>query len=381
MNKVTILALHLGYGGVEKAVANLANILKDDYEVEIISVYRLYDKPIFNIDKKVKIKYLLEDIKPNREELKLAIRNFNILKFIKEIYKSIKCLYFRRNKMIREIKNCNSDIIISTRYLFNNWVGNNANKNIFKIAWEHNHPHGNKKYENKVINSCKKIDNLVLVSNNLTEYYTNLFEQKKINCKCFYIPNTLENNSDEVSSLTEKRLISIGRLSPEKGYDDLIEVFNKLHKKKLDWHLDIVGDGKEKDKLLKKIKEYKLDNYVTLHGYQKTDYINSLLKRSSIYLMASFTESFGIVLIEAMNYGIPCIAFDSAEGANEIIINNVNGYLVSNRNKEDMVNMIIKLIDEENLRKKMGIKAKEISKKFNKLNVKEKWINLLNKIK
>lgn len=356
-------------------------MLKDDYEIEIISVYRLYNNPVFDIDKNVKIKYLLKDLKPNREELKLAIRNFNILKFIKEIYKSIKCLYFRRNKMIREIKDCNSDIIISTRYLFNKWVGNNANKNIFKIAWEHNHPHGNKKYENKVINSCRKMDSLVLVSNNLTKYYTNLFKQRKISCKCFYIPNVLDNNSNEVSNLTEKRLISVGRLSPEKGYDDLIEVFNKLHKKKLDWHLDIVGDGKEKDKLLKKIKEYKLDNYVTLHGYQKTDYINSLLKRSSIYLMASFTESFGIVLIEAMNYGIPCIAFDSAEGANEIIINNVNGYLVSNRNKEDMVNMIIKLIDEENLRKKMGIKAKEISKKFNKLNVKEKWINLLNKIK
>ena len=377
MNKVTILALHLGYGGVEKAVANLANILKDDYEVEIISVYRLYDKPIFNIDKKVKIKYLLEDIKPNREELKLAIRKFNMLKIIKESYKSIKCLYFRRNKMLKEIKNCNSDIIISTRYLFNNWVGDNANKNIFKIAWEHNHPHGNKKYENKVINSCNKMDNLVLVSNNLTEHYSNLFKQKKTNCKCFYIPNTLENNSDEVSNLTEKRLISIGRLSPEKGYNDLIDIFYELHKKKSDWHLDIIGDGKEKDKLLKKIHEYKIDNYITLHGYQKPSYINSLLKKSSIYLMTSFTESFGIVLIEAMNYGIPCIAFDSAEGANEIIINNFNGFLVSNRNKDDMINKIVKLIDDENLRNKMGKNAKKNSTEFNKINVKEKWINLL----
>jgi len=377
LNKVTIIALHLGYGGVEKAVANLANILKDDYEVEIISVYRLYDKPIFNIDKKVKIKYLLEDIKPNREELKLAIRKFNMFKIIKESYKSIKCLYFRRNKMLKEIKNCNSDIIISTRYLFNNWVGDNANKNIFKIAWEHNHPHGNKKYENKVINSCRKMDSLVLVSNNLTKYYTNLFNQRKISCKCFYIPNVLDNNSNEVSNLTEKRLISVGRLSPEKGYDDLIEVFNKLHKKKLDWHLDIIGDGKEKDKILKKIHEYELEDYITLHGYQKPSYINSLLKKSSIYLMTSLTESFGIVLIEAMNYGIPCIAFDSAEGASEIIINNVNGFLVSNRNKDDMINKIIKLIDDENLRNKMGKNAKKTSTKYNKIKVKEKWINLL----
>lgn len=381
MKKITILALHLGYGGVEKAIASLANMLKDNYNVEIISVYRLYDKPAFDIDNSVKIKYLLEDIKPNREELKSAIKKLNIIRIIKESYKSIKCLFFRRNKMIKEIKNCNSDIIISTRYLFNNWVGDYANKNIFKIAWEHNHPHGNKKYENNVISSCKKMDNLVLVSNNLTEYYINFFKDRKINCKCFYIPNTLENDSNEISSLIEKRLISVGRLSPEKGYDDLIEVFYELHKKKIDWHLDIVGDGKEKDNLIKKIHEYKLDNYITLHGYQKPDYINSLLKKSSIYLMTSFTESFGIVLIEAMNYGIPCIAFDSAEGASEIIINNDNGYLVSNRNKNNMINKIVKLIDDEKLRKKMGDNAKKTSTKFSKIDVKEKWINLLNNSK
>ena len=97
--------------------------------------------------------------------------------------------------------------------------------------------------------------------------------------------------------------------------------------------------------------------------------------------MTSFTESFGIVLIEAMNYGIPCIAFDSAEGASEIIINNDNGYLVSNRNKNDMINKIVKLIDDEKLRKKMGDNAKKTSTKFSKIDVKEKWINLLNNSK
>ena len=57
MKKITILSLHLNYGGVEKAVATLANMLCDDYKVEIICTYKIGNKPVYKIDDKVKIKY------------------------------------------------------------------------------------------------------------------------------------------------------------------------------------------------------------------------------------------------------------------------------------------------------------------------------------
>ena len=66
MKKITILALHLGYGGVEKSIASVSNILVEKYDVEIISVYKLYDEPVFEIDKRVKITYLLAtNLSPN----------------------------------------------------------------------------------------------------------------------------------------------------------------------------------------------------------------------------------------------------------------------------------------------------------------------------
>ena len=65
MKKITILALHLGYGGIERCISNLVNSLCNDYEIEIISTYKLFDTPVFKIDDKVTIKYLITDMKPN----------------------------------------------------------------------------------------------------------------------------------------------------------------------------------------------------------------------------------------------------------------------------------------------------------------------------
>ena len=75
MKKVSILSLHLGFGGIEKSVSALANLLCEKYEVEIACTYKLYDKPVFSIDDRVTIKYLVPDLKPNREEVKFALKN------------------------------------------------------------------------------------------------------------------------------------------------------------------------------------------------------------------------------------------------------------------------------------------------------------------
>ena len=68
MKKVTILALHLGYGGIENAVTTLANTLSSKYEVEILSVYRLYNEPVYYLNENVKVRYV-SSIKPNKKEM------------------------------------------------------------------------------------------------------------------------------------------------------------------------------------------------------------------------------------------------------------------------------------------------------------------------
>ena len=375
LKKVTILALHLGYGGIEKSIVALANLLADDYEVEIISSYQLFEKPAFDIDPRVEVRYLITRYKPNREAWKSSIKHLRPISFVKESFNSVMTLALRRSTMIRAIENCHSDIIISTRDLFNTWLGTYGRKSCYKIGWEHNHYHGDMSYADKVTKSARNLDALVLVSDSLRKFYKKQLADTK--CKCFYIPNMLDSVPDQLSKLNEKRLISVGRLSREKGYEDLLDVFKLIHQEEPSWRLDIIGDGAQKNLLGDRIFNEGLKECVTLHGFQDKTFINNLLSQSSIYLMTSVTESFGIVLIEAMSYGLPCVAFDSAEGATELIQDGVNGYLISYRNKEEYAKKVVELIRNKKLRTKLGSAGRKTSLNYTGDKVKRDWIKLL----
>ena len=104
VKKVAILSLHLGYGGIEKSVAALANILCEKYEVEIACTYKLYDVPAFKIDDRVKITYLVENYTPNKKEFKEKLRDKKLVSTFFEGLKSLKILYLRIKELIEKWK-------------------------------------------------------------------------------------------------------------------------------------------------------------------------------------------------------------------------------------------------------------------------------------
>ena len=395
MKKVAILSLHLGYGGVEKSIVALANILCEKYQVEIICIYKLYDKPAFKIDDRVKVTYLIKSDLPVRvSSYKVLLRHGHLIKLAKKLTKDyfskLKFLTFFKDAvtgvfmypkrfmvMKKAIINSNADIMISTRTFLNEWLSVYGKPNVVKIGWEHNHHHNNEKYAVDVVRSSKNLDYFVLVSKDLKRYYTK--KLRKYPCKCIYIPNMLDTIPKRLAPLEEKRLISVGRLSAEKGQMDLLKMFKQLLKKHPNWHLDIIGDGPERDKLEEYIKTRDLKEKITLHGFQSKEYIDKMLHQSSLYIMTSYTESFGIVLLEAMSHGIPCVAFSSAEGAKEIISSGKNGYLIKNRNAAAMMKKIEDLMRKDDVRKEMGKEARKSVKQYTKEVVQEDWYKLLEK--
>ncbi len=376
MKRITILALHLGYGGIEKCISTLANTLCKNYQVNVISTYKLYEKPSFPIDDRVKITYLIPDLSPSKNEFIDSVKHLKFIKGFQLGITNLKVLYLKKKKMIEAIKNCDSDVIISTRDIHNDWLGKYGNPNILKIGWEHNHHNNDKKYINKIIKSVSKLDCFVLVSKELEEFY-----RQKVKCKTVYIPNTLDYYPKKVSDLEEKRIISVGRLSEEKGYLDLIDVFSLVHQVYPDWKLDIIGDGNQKENIQKKIEEYGLKDFIILHGFQNKEYINQLLQKSSVYVMCSYTESFGIVLLEAFSFGIPCVAFDSAKGATEIISNNWDGYLIKDRNKEIMAKKVCELISNPNRRIIMGANGIKKTNQYSMDEIRKYWIQIIETVK
>lgn len=369
--EITIMSLHLGHGGIEKYIQELCSMLENDYKINIITTYKLYDKPVFNFSNKIQITYLINE-GPNKNIFIKYLKEKDIKNILKEGIKSIKILYLKNKRNIKAIKNIHSKYIITTRDFHNKLVGDYANKNIIKIATEHNFHNNNKKYYNRVINSVRNFDYFILVSNNLKEFY----ENKVKGPKCIYIPNTINDLPKEGSKLKENNLISIGRIEKEKGFDDLIDVVRIVKKDIKDIKLYLIGDGSLKKQLEIKTKENNLEDTIIFTGYGNRELIAKYLLKSKLYVMTSHTESFGIVLLEAMSYKVPCIAFDSADGPNELLKNNV-GILIKNRNKEEMAKEIIYLLNNKNKLKQYQEKGYQKCQYYLNKNVKKEWIKLL----
>ena len=372
MKKITFLALHLGYGGIERCITTLANSLVEDYDIEIISTYKIYDKPIFPLDDRIKVKYLM-DYGPNRDEIEKAIDGHHYLRLFKELKKARKVLKLKKKLMIKAIKECRSNIIISTRDIHNLWLGKYGSEKAIKIGWEHNYHNNNHNYIRKILNSITNLDYFVLVSKDLQEFY-----QKRTKTKCIYIPNAIDSYPTKYASLEEKSLVSVGRLSHEKGFDDLIDVFKLVNNRYPDWKLNIIGDGSERAKIEAKILNLNLTDKVILHGYRDKKYVNAELFKSSIYVLPSRSESFGLVILEAFSYGLPCIAFERANGAKNLISNGWNGYLIKDSDKVAMAKRICELIGNINRRVIMGTNALKEAQKYNPKKISKEWVDIFN---
>lgn len=370
MKKITIMALHLGFGGIEKYLSSLCKMLEDDYEIEIISTYKVLDKPAFDFGDRVKISYLIND-RPYPREMKESLRKLKFFTFSKFLIKNLIISLNKKRLNIKAIKEIESDIIITTRDFHNYLVGKYAKSKIIKIATEHNFHNDDKSYINNLVASLKGFNYFIVVSNELKEFYKN----KIGTTKCVYIPNVIDNVCDNPKYNFNHNIVSIGRLSKEKGFADLIDVVDLVKGKISDVHLDLLGDGKERENLELKISTLGLENNVTMHGFKEGKEKEDIITKNSLYVMTSYSESFGIVLIEAMAYGIPCLAFDSASGAREVIPQ--KDLLICCRDKEKLAETIVELLNNKKKLLKIGKENYAYCQKYLSNNVKQEWFKIL----
>ncbi len=373
-NKVAILAMHLGFGGVENAICNIASNLVDKYEVEIISLYKNKEKIPFKLAKKVKVTYLLNTIS-NRQELKRALKEFNLVNLLKEGFKALKILIQKDNLVKKAIINCDAKVIISTRIKYSNLLNEYGNDEAIKIHQEHTYSVSDKYIRH--LNTLKNINYIMPVSKVLYNEYKN-----KVTTPLKYIPLALNYypSDAEISKLNNYNLIAIGRLEPEKGFDDLIDVVNCLVKENKKIKLNLFGDGSLKSRLQDKINHLKLESHITLWGFKEYDFIKNYLADSSLYVMTSHEESFGLVVIEAMSYGVPCVAYSSAKGVKSIINKN-NGFIINNRDNKKMAKVILDYLSlKADEKRKFSTEARKASYHYSNEVVKKELLDFLDSI-
>ena len=338
-------------GGVERIVSILANLLiAKGINTTILSLYSSRDdRCAYELDDRVKVLHM--NVRFGRKYL-LA----NAFKIIFTIRK-----FVRENKI---------DFFVGTFWLLNLFAFLSCSRCRI-IAWEHGN-YDTKKSYSKFISNCffAFLSSVCCLTKNDAKHY------KKghliSNCNTFEIDNS-------PYRIDSKKIIALGRLSYEKGFDSLLQVAALVKKKHPDWKLEIYGDGKERDNLQRQIAQLELHDFVTMNP-AVTD-VRNVLRSSSFYVMSSRFEGFGLVLTEAQCFGLPLIAFDCPSGPREIITNNKNGYLIPPGNIEEFAEKINFLIENPQIRLKMSKESRKNAANYTPDVFATKWIGLFNSLK
>ena len=166
----------------------------------------------------------------------------------------------------------------------------------------------------------------------------------------------------------------MGRLFRQKNFISLIRIFRIVIDRHPDWELYIYGEGEERENLQNEINRLGLDKKVLLNG--RTEDVGQALQGASIFALSSIYEGLPNVVIEAMSFGLPVVAYKCPTGPKDMLTDGCDGFLVDNGNEQVFADRICKLIESENLRKEMGANALAASKRYSPDLVIGEWMTL-----
>ena len=360
MKIVYVIASLETSGGTERIVSEKANYLADvfGYDVTIICYDQHENSSNF---------YILSD---NVEQRQLGLQMYSQYRYAypKRLWKKYVLRSHLKRALSKVVKEINPDFLIGISHFRadivctidcktkkiieshvpRSFIENTNNKYINDIYKRY--------YDMRYFHVIEKRADMIIT---LTERDRELWSEAK---RVETIPNFSNLHIDQVCDHKKKRVITVGRLSKEKGFDRLLVIWKLVVNKHPDWHLDIFGDGDMKNKLEQNIKLGNITN-VTLCG--TTNQISKELSKSSICVSTSYYEGFSLVLLEAITHGVPCVAFDCPYGPRTIIEDGKCGYLVENGHIPQFVEKLCTLMENEQLRLEFSKASIERSKFFN----------------
>ena len=356
-------AIH-GSGGLERVLSVKASYLAENfgYNIHILTLNSRHKKPFYNFNPSIKfhdvevggnpINYFLKYKKGIQNVLKnlnpdvISVCDDGLKGLLFPIFfgKKIPIIYERHVSKQIEYRANNMSLVEKLKLKFKFSLMDFGGKRFHKFV--------------------------VLTEGNLKEWnFKNLM----------VISNPLPFETLEKSKLINKKIIVVGKQSYQKGYDRLLKIWKLVHEKFPNWKLEIYGKLDSTLGLEKICENLNFKNSVSFLPPVKN--IQDKYMEASIYLMTSRFEGFGMVLIEAMSYGVPCISFDCPHGPGDIINNGKDGFLVTNGDLKEFVDKLVLLMEDTVLRKSMGMVAKENVNRFNVESVMSQWDDLFQSLK
>lgn len=357
-------------GGTERVVSVKANYFADvlGYDVTVIVTEGKNGNSFFPLSDKVKV----VNLGLNFEDL------WNVSFYRKTLLYIHKQRKYRK-LLTKELMSIRPDITITTLRREINFI-NYINDGSKKIGEQHLSRTNYRKidlrftkyyeklffwwWKDRVVSELVKLDRLVVLTNDAVTEWPELTNIRMI-------PDPLSLKVNGSSSLTSKRVITIGRYSYEKGYDILLRIWSVVEKQCTDWQLDIFAMG-DPTPYVKLVDDLSIDKR-RCHLHSSVVNVEEEYLNSSILVLPSRTEGFGLVIVEAMACGLPVISFDCENGPRSIISNDEEGFLIPAFDVELFSARLELLMNNIELRKAMGEKGRKKSQNYQIESVGNRW--------
>lgn len=367
-------------GGIQRCVTELSNYLVErGYEISIICTNSntSIDRKKYNLDERVNVIVL----KKNSILKKVIMKLIKYINNIFGIFNNEKVLgwaYSIYNREIEEIiRKRKFDVVVGCGAYHNVAVSLLKNVECVKIGWQH---HCYDMYFNTKNRNFYRQDKIVKkMFENLDKYVvlTDADRQKMLKYekdKIIRIYNPVGFKQEKKSSLENKKFLALGRLSEEKGFDILINNFKEFNKQNKEWTLDIYGEGPKRKQLEEQVKNLNLGDYIRI--MHRTNDVKEKYKEASVYCMSSYSEGLPMVILEAMESGLPVIVYD-LPCVKEVFNNNEEGIIIEDRNDEEYVKAMLELANDLSKRKEFAKNAINRAKDFSIENIGKQWEDFL----
>ncbi len=345
-------------GGTERVCTIIANELsKRGYDVNILSFWK-GNAPFFSTEKNINVYYLIDG---------------KVEAWMKKtyIYAIQKLKYFIKKNQI--------DILIDVDTVLSRYSAYAIQGTSCRlISWEHfNYLHTiEDKQRYRALKLANKYATKILVltkeDQKMHIELGNIIEDKVAQ---IYNPTPFNIHSTYESSTNT--FLAVGRLTYQKGFERLLQAWKLVSSEVLDWNLQIVGSGEDREALIQLSKDLNLKRIEIIPTTNEIEYFYS---KASIFVMSSRFEGFPMVLLEAKSTGLPIISYDCKTGPNEIVKDSRSGFIVEEGNIDELANKMIILAKDSEMRKTFSNEAiKEISEYTVEVIV-NKWEELLSDV-
>ena len=355
------LAIH---GGIERVMTDKMNWLVEygNCEVCLLVANQGNHSIVFPLSSKIEV-----------HDINIMFHQIYRYSGVNRYLKSYRLHQLFRKRLLDIIKTFSPDVIIFTRLEFACDVV--SVKGDIPVVYESHNSFLAYKFEKYSLlhniriklwhRALKKVQLIVTLTNG------DAMEWKKLNPHVQVIPNIVHlNNTGRYSDCNSKSAIFVGRFSRQKDIDSLLQIWTVIHKHYPDWSLHIYGGyGQEQEVLMSEIKH--TDANILIH--EPTSDILEKYMESSILLMTSRYEPFGLALPEAMSCGLPVVAFDCPYGPADIITNDIDGFIIQDRDINEFVDKVSLLIENESLRKTMGKNGQINSQRYAACSIMPMW--------